>query len=113
MIERLAISWVGASLSVVAILAWLSAFVVSCPRVSVKSVTKAGVEISAAIPSPGPILVAIEVDDSEDQEDDLEPCGLPGMRLLLPPSLSLSQITPERKVSLLSALTPALRSLRC
>jgi len=111
--ERLAISWGAASLSVVATLAWLSALLVSCPRVDVESVTRAGVEISTPVPSPGPRMVAIEVNDSEDLEDDLDPCGLPGMRLLLPPPLSLSQITPERKVSLLSALTPALRSLRC
>ena len=75
MIERLAVSWEDASFAVVAALAWLSASLVSCPRVSVKSVSKAGVEITAAIPSPGPIMVSIEDDDREFQEDDLEPCG--------------------------------------
>lgn len=113
MTERLAISWGVASLSVVSTLAWLCALLVGCPQVNVESVSKAGVQVSAAISSLVPVLVAVEVDDSENQEDDLEPCGLPGMRLLLPPSLSLSQITPKQSVSLLSVLAPALRPLRC
>ena len=112
MIERMAVSWKDASFAVVAALAWLSASLVSCPQVSVKSVSKAGVEITAAIPSPGPIMVSIEDDDREFQEDDLEPCGLPGVRLLSPPSLTLSQITPLQSVSL-SVLTPAQHPLRC
>jgi hypothetical protein len=111
-IERLAVSWEGASFAVVVALAWLSAPLVSCPRVIVKSVSKAGVEITAAIPSPGPIMVAIEDDDREFQEDDLEPCALLGVRLLSPPSLTLSQITPLQSVSL-SVLTPAQHPLRC
>ncbi len=112
MIERLAVSWEDASFAVVAALAWLCASLVSCPQVSVKSVSKAGVEITAAIPSPGPIMVSIEDDDREFQEDDLEPCGLPGVRLASPPSLTLSQITPPQSVSL-SLLTPAQHPLRC
>ena len=112
MIERMAVSWKDASLAVVAALAWLSAPLVSCPRVIVKSVSKAGVEITAAIPSLGPIMVSIEDDDREFQEDDLEPCALLGVRLLSPPSLTLSQITPVQSVSL-SFLTPAQRPLRC
>ncbi len=111
-IERLAVSWEGASFAVVAALAWLSASFVSCPQVSVKFVSKAGVEITAAIPSPGPTMVAIEDDDREFQEDDLEPCALLGVRLLSPPSLTLSQITPLQSVSL-SVLTPAQHPLRC
>lgn len=112
MIERLAVSWEGALFAVVAALAWLSAPLVSCPRVIVKSVSKAGVEITAAIPSPGPIMVAIEDNDRDFQEDDLEPCGLPGVRLVSPPSLTLSQITPPLSVSP-SVLTPAQHPLRC
>lgn len=112
MIERLAVSWEGALFAVVAALAWLSAPLVSCPRVIVKSVSKAGVEITAAIPSPGPIMVAIEDNDRDFQEDDLEPCGLPGVRLASAPSLTLSQITPPLSVSP-SVLTPAQHPLRC
>src|SRR5208337_2827687 len=108
-IERLAVSWEGASFAVVAALAWLSASFVSCPQVSVKFVSKAAVEITAAIPSLEPIMVLIEDDDSE---DDLELCGLPGVRLVSPPSVTLSQITPPQSVSL-SVLTPAQRPLRC
>jgi len=112
-IERLAVSWGGASFAVVAALAWLSAPLVSCPRVIVKFVSKAGVEITAAIPSPGPRLVAIEDDDREFQaEDDLEPCALLGVRLVSLPSLTLSQIMPVQSVSL-SVLTPAQHPLRC
>ena len=113
MIERLAVSWEGALFAVVAALAWLSAPLVSCPRVIVKFVSKAGVEITAAIPPPGPRLVAIEDDDREFQaEDDLEPCGLPGVRLASAPSLTLSQIMPPLSVSP-SVLTPAQHPLRC
>ncbi len=50
MIERLAISWEDGLFAVVAALAWLSASFVSCPQVSVQFVSKAGVEITAAIP---------------------------------------------------------------
>ena len=112
MIERLAVSWEDASFAVVAALAWLSASFVSCPQVSVKFVSKAGVEITAAIPSLGPIMVSIEDDDREFQEDDLELCGLPGVRLVSPPSPTLSQITPPQSVSH-SILTPAQHPLRC
>jgi hypothetical protein len=110
--ERLAVCREGASFAVVAALAWLSVWVVSCPQVSVKSVSKAGVEITAAILPSGPIMVAIEDDDSENQKDDLEPCGLPGVRLASPPSLTLAQITPPQSDSL-SVLTPAQLPLRC
>ncbi len=65
MIERLAAFWVDASFAVVAALAWTSASFVSCPRVSVKFVSKSGVEITAAIPPLGPIMVSIEDDDRE------------------------------------------------
>jgi hypothetical protein len=111
-IQRLAPSWEDASFAVVAALVWLSALFVSCPQVSVELVYKAGVEITAAIPSLGPMVVLIEDDDRELQEDDLELCGLPGVRLVWPPSLTLSQITPPQSVSL-SVLTPAQPPLRC
>jgi hypothetical protein len=111
-IERLAISWEIGSFAVVAALAWLSASLVSCPQVGVKFVSEAGVEITAAIPSLGPIMVSIEDDDREFREDDLELCGLPGVRLVSPPSLTLSQITPPQSVSL-SVPTPAQHPLRC
>ncbi len=112
MIERLAVSWEGASFAVVAALAWLSASFVSCPQVSVKFVSKVVVEITVAIPSLGPIMVSIEDDDREFQEDDLELCGLPGVRLVSPPSLTPSQIMPPQSVSL-SVPTPAQHPLRC
>ncbi len=57
-------------------------------------------------------MVSIEDDDREFQEDDLELRGLPGVRLVSPPSPTLSQITPPQSVSL-SVLTPAQRPLRC
>jgi hypothetical protein len=72
---------------------------------------KAGVEITAAMPSVGPIMVSIE-DDDRDFQDDLELCGLPGVRLFLPPSLTHSQNTPPQTVSR-SVLTPAQLPLRC
>ncbi len=112
MIERLVWSWEDASLAAIAAFAWLSASFVCCPQVSVEFVSKAGVEITAAIPSSGPIMVSIEDDDREFQEDDLEPSGLPGVRLVWPSSLTLSQITPPQSVSL-SVLTPAQHPLRC
>jgi len=111
-IERLAVSWEMGSLAVVAALAWLSASLVSCPQVGVKFVSEGGVEITAAIPSMGPIMVSIEEDDREFQDDDLEPCGPPGVWLVAHPSLTLSQITPPQSVSL-SVLTPAQHPLRC
>jgi hypothetical protein len=111
-VKGLAASWGDASFASVAVLACLSAWMVSCPQVSVKSVSKAGVEITAAIPSSEPIMVSIEDDDCELQDDELEPCGLPGARFIWPPSLTLSQITPPQNVCL-SILTPEQRPLRC
>jgi hypothetical protein len=58
------------------------------------------------------IMVSVEDDDREFQEAELEPCGLPGVRLVSPPSLTPSQITPPQRVSL-SVRTPAQRLLRC
>jgi hypothetical protein len=111
-IERLAVSWGDASFAVVAILACLSASFVSCRHVSVNFVYTAGVAVTAAIPLPGPVMVLIADDDREFQEDDLELCALPGMRIVSPPSLTFSQITPPQRVSL-SVLTPAQLPLRC
>jgi len=111
-IERLAVSWEIWSFAVVAALAWLFATLVSCPQVSVKSMSQAGGEISAAIHSLGPIMVSIEDDDREFKEDDVEPYGLPGVWLVSPPCLSLSQITPLQSLAL-SVQTPAQHPLRC
>jgi len=111
-IERLVVSSEDAVFAVMAALAWLSASLLSCPQVGVNFVSKAGVEITAAIPLLGPIMVLIEDDNREFQEDDLELCGLPGVRLVSPPPLTLSQITPPQSVSL-SVLTPAQHPLRC
>ena len=58
-IKRLAMSWKDASFAVAAALAWLSASFLSCPQVSVQFMSKAGVEITAAIPSLGSIMVSI------------------------------------------------------
>jgi hypothetical protein len=112
MIGRLAAAWADACFAGVAALALLSASLVSCLQVSVHSVSMTGVEIIAAIPSPGLITFSIEDDDRDFFEDELEPCGLPGVRLASPPSLTLSQITPPQSVSL-SLLTPAQRPLLC
>jgi len=111
-LERLAVSWEDASFGVVAALAWMFASFLSCPQVSARFVSKAGLEISTAIPLLGPIVGLIEDDDREFQEDDLELCGLPGARLVWPPSLVLSQITPPQSLSL-CALTLAQHPLRC
>ncbi len=112
MIERLDVSWDNASFAAVAVIAWLSGWFLSCPQVGARIVSEAGVEITAAIPSLGPIMGSIEDDDRELQEDDLELCALPGVRLVSPPSLTLSQITPPQSASL-SVLTPAQLPLRC
>ena len=96
MIERPAVSWKDASFAVVAALAWLSASLASWRQVGVKSVSKAGIEKTAAIAPLGPIMVPIEDDDREFREDELEPCDLPGVRLVSPPSLTVSQITLRR-----------------
>jgi hypothetical protein len=111
-IERLAVLREGSAFAVVAALAWVSASLVSSPQVSIKFVSKAGVEITVAVPSPGPRMVAIEDDDREFQEDNLEPCALPGVQLDLPSSLNLSQFTTAHFVAL-SSLTPAQRPLQC
>jgi hypothetical protein len=112
LIERLAASWEDASFALVAALAWLSASLLNCPQASVKSVSKAGIGVAAVISSLGPIMDWIDDDDGEFQEDDLEPCGLRGARLVSPPSLTLSQITSPQSVAL-TVLTAAQRPLRC
>jgi hypothetical protein len=111
-IERLTVSWEDASLPVVAVLAWLTAWLVTCPQVSIRMVSRAGAQITAAIPSLEPIMGSIEDDDREFQEDKLEPCALPGVRVVSPTSLAHSQITPPQSVSL-SVLTLAQHFLRC
>jgi hypothetical protein len=111
-IERLAVTWEGASFALVAALVWLSAPLVNWPCVCVKSEFKSGVEMSAAIPSPGPVMDAFEDNGRESQEEDLERYGLRGLRLVWLPSLTLSQITPPQGVWL-SVLTPVHRPLRC
>src|SRR5262249_32692655 len=95
----------------VAALAWLLAAHLSFRHTNVNFLSTAGVQITAAIPLPGPITDSID-DDREFQEDDLEPCLLPGVRPILPASLTHSQITPPESVSL-SLLSPAQRPLRC
>jgi hypothetical protein len=109
--ERVGLSWEAASFAIIAALAWFSASLGSYPQVTVKRVSRASVEITAALPSLGPRMVAIE-DDRELPEDDPEPCGLPGMWLVPRPSLTLSQIVPPETVSL-SFLTSAQLPLRC
>ncbi len=114
MIERLGVSWEDASLRVFtfAALAWLSASLASCTQASLIFVSKADVAITAAIPSPGPIMASIENEDPEFPEDELELCGLPSMWLFTPPSLTLSPTTPARIV-FLSVPTPGSHPLRC
>lgn len=109
---RLAVSWEDASFALVAALVWLSATFVRGPLVSVEFRSKVGVEITAAIPSLGPMMVLIADEGREFQDDDLELCALPGVRLVWPPSLTLSLITPPESV-FLSVLTPVQRPLRC
>jgi hypothetical protein len=111
MIGRPAAAWANTSLVVVVTLAWLSASIASCPQVRVKSVFEAGVKIRAAVPSLRPMKASL-ADNREFQEDDLEPCGLPGVWLASPPSLTPSQITPPQSVYL-SLLTLAQQPLRC
>jgi hypothetical protein len=111
-IEWLAVTWKDARFAVVAAFTCLCALVVSCRQVGIGSVSSAGVEVTAAIPSPGLILASTENDDREFQEDELEACGLPCVWIVTPPSLTLSQITPQPSLSL-SLLTPAQRPLRC
>jgi hypothetical protein len=111
-IKWLAVSWEDASFAVIAALALLSASFVSYPPVSVEFVSNAGVEIGAATPSLGPIMVSIEDDDPEIQEEHLELCALPGVRLVWPLCPTLSQIMPPQSVSL-PALTPIQHPLRC
>jgi hypothetical protein len=111
-VKRLALSWEDASFGFLALLAWLSASLLSYAHVSVNAVSMAGFEIAAATPSPGPIIDSIDDDDRESQKDNLERCELPGVWLVSPPSLTLSQITPPRGASHF-VLTPAQRPLRC
>lgn len=111
MTERLAMGWQDASFAVVAAVGWMFASLLSCPQVGVEPVSRAGVEITAPVPSVEPILVSIEDDDREFQEDNLAPCGLPGVCLTSPPSLTLAQITPQS--ACLSVLTRAGQPLRC
>ena len=78
--------------AVAAIIGLLFASLVNCPQVRIKSVSKAGIGITAATPPLGPIMV--EDDDRESQEDDIKPCGLPGVRPDSPPlSYSLANQT--------------------
>ena len=112
-IERLAVCCEHAPLALVAVLVGLCASLVSCPVDSVKSVSNAGVKIRAATPLPRPIRDFVEDGEREFQEDDLEPCGLPGVPVALSAlSLALSQFTPPQSVYL-SLLTVAQRPLRC
>ncbi len=110
-IGRLTATWADASFAVLAaIIALLSASLVNCPQVRIKSVSKAGIGITAATPPLGPIMV--EDDDRESQEDDIKPCGLPGVRPDSPASPTHSQITPPQSVYI-SLLTLVQNPLRC
>jgi hypothetical protein len=111
MVGRLAAARAGASFVIVAALACSSAALVIGSQVTVKSVSKAGVEISAAIPSLGPLMVSIE-DDDRDFQYDAEPCGLRAVRLASPPAVTLSQITPPQSIYI-SLVTLAQHPLRC
>jgi len=64
-IERMAVSWKDVLCGLFAALAWVCASLANCPRASVESASQAGVEIIAAVPLPGPIVVSIEDDDRE------------------------------------------------
>jgi hypothetical protein len=113
MIERLTIRRKDATLPVIAVVAWLSAWFVSCPQDSVGFASVAGVEITVPLPLPGPIMVSIaDNDDREFQEEELEPFGLPGVRVVPPPSFTPSQIMPPQS-GFISLLTPAQHPLRC
>ena len=118
MMGRLAAASADGLFAVVAALAWLCASLVGCQQVSfLQSVSMTGVEINAAIVSPEPITFSINDDyrnfvEDDFVEDDFRPRELPGMRLVSPASLTLSQLTPAQSVSL-SVLAPAQRHLRC
>ena len=118
MIGRLAAAWVDALFAVITALAWLSASLVSCPQVSVlHSVSMTGVEINAAILSPEPITFSFKDDyrnfvEDDFVEDDFWPRELARVRLVSPPTITRSQITPPQSVSL-SPLTAAQHPLRC
>ena len=112
MVERLAVSWEDASFAVISALALLFVSFVSWTQVGVEFVSMAGVEITAVIPLLGPIVFSIEDDDREGQDDDFELCGLPGVLLLSPLSVTIAQTKVSRTVSL-SFLTPAQHPLRC
>jgi hypothetical protein len=111
-IQRLTISWESGLFAVVAALAWLTASFVSCPQFSVKSVSRADLEINPVPPPSGSVIVSIAEDDCDFQEDDLEPCKPLGAWLACPPLLTLSQIMPPESFCL-SFLTPATQPLRC
>jgi hypothetical protein len=112
-IERLAECWEHVPFAVAAALVGLCASLVSCPLDSVKSVSNPGVKIRAATPLLRPNRDLVEDGEREFQEDDLEPCGLPGVTVASSaPSLALSQITPPQSVYL-SLLTVAQRPLLC
>lgn len=111
--DRLRAPWEDASFAIIAVLACVSASLVSHPQVSVGCVSKARFEIGAAVRSVEPIMASIEDDDRELEQDDLQPHGLPGARLVSPLSHTLSQIIPSQSVVLLSVLTPAQLPLRC
>ena len=102
MIQRLSPCWGKASFAAVAALAWLSASLMSCPQVIVRSVPNVGVEINATIPSLGSIEDDHHEfqDDREFQDDELELCGLPGVWLVSPFALTLSQIALPQCVAL-------------
>ena len=112
MTERIHAPWGNPSCAVVAALACVSASLVSCPQVGMRSVCKVGVAITAPLQLPGRMPVSLEDDDREFQEDELSTSGLPGVRLDLPPSLTLAQITPPPSVYL-SRLNLAHHALRC
>jgi hypothetical protein len=111
-IEWPPVSWRGASCTFFAIFACMCALIVGCQQIGVRSMSEAGIVVTAAIPALGQLMASIEDDESESQENDLEPSGLPGVRLVSPPSLTLSQITSSQRISL-SLRTPAQLPLRC
>ena len=113
-IDRLAVCHGHARFAVVAALIGMCASLVSCPSEQRQvRIQRRRQDQRRRHRCPGPIRDLVADGERKFQEDDLEPCGLPGVPLASStPSLALSQITPPQSVYL-SLLSLAQQPLRC